>query len=69
MPPVLQDFSPNVTPAELIQVLNLTAEAPCTVGKAHSVSLILDKLLSMANGKYPIGQIVPETEPANDDQF
>lgn len=53
-------MSPNVTPQELIQVLNLTAKAPATVGESHAVALVLDKLIGFANGTYAIGQIIPD---------
>lgn len=57
--PSLPDYSPQVQPQELIQILNLLAKAPVTVGEAHAVSLVLDKLISFANGKHPIGPLIP----------
>lgn len=57
--PNMIGFDPNLTPQELIQVLNLVAKAPSTVQEAHALSATIDKLLNMANGTLPIGQIHP----------
>lgn len=55
----IQDFSPTISPEELRIILNILSEAPVKLGQAHSVSLVLDKLVGMANKEFRIGSIEP----------